>query len=211
MSTEAISILVSALTAGLVSLWVNWMQDWFRVRHISKKLQLEPQARVGTRATARVVNNSNYVIRQAAAYVTIQHDLDDVLAPPMHFAAFIEGNHLKTLDEDRLCWSAVAPARNPPAIDIYAGEKQLLDVANFGGSGDWIEIPSETGYASSQTQAEAEAYNTARIRSRVFLRAGRRYQGTIKIVSADTLARVFHVEIDPTDRTQPLSLITSKG
>lgn len=206
MTTTILTILLGALAGGLVSFWVNTLQESSRVRRISRKLRLETQPRVGTRVTARVVNDSNCLIRSAVAYLTIQHELPDVIAPPKHFTAFIDPErHLKHLEEDRVCWSAVAPTRNPALLDIYAGEKQLLDVADFGASGLWVEIPSEVGYSSSQTEGESKT--KGQISSRVFLRADRRYRGTIKIVSADTRARPFEVEIDPADVQRPLKLI----
>jgi len=142
------------------------------------------------------------------AYLTIQHDLDAVMEPPCHFAAFIERRHLKQIEEEKLCWSANAPTRNPATIDIYAGEKQMLDIGDFGVSGEWIEIPSEVGYASSQTESEAKEKD--RIKSRAFLR-GRCYRGTIKIVSSDTRRRIFHIEIDPAGRQHPLRLVSPDG
>ena len=204
--TTILTILPGALAGGLVSFWINTFQEWARVRRISRKLRLEPQPRVGSRVTARVVNDSNCLIRGAVAYLTIQHELADVIAPPKHFAAFVvPDRHLKKLEEDKLCWSAVAPTRNPALIDIYAGERQLLDVADFGASDHWIEIPSEVGYSSSQTEGESKT--KGQISSRVFLKAGRPYLGTIKIVSADTRAKIFEVEIDLADARHPLKPI----
>jgi len=155
-----------------------------------------------------VINDSNYLVHGAVAYITVQHEREDVLPPPLHFAAYIGPAHLKTLtedEEDRLCWSATRPERNPVSMDIYAGEHQCLDVIDLGRDSHWIEIPSEAGYSSSQTKVQSE--KNGAISSRVFLRADRKYRAQIKIVSADTRARTFAIEIDATAQDKPVKLV----
>jgi hypothetical protein len=59
------------------------------------------------------------------------------------------------------------------------------------------------GYASSQMPHEA-AGTTTPISSRVFLRAGKKYRASVKIVSKVTKARTFEIEIDASDESQPV-------
>ncbi len=209
MSQELIVVMVGglfgALAGALASLWVNTVQDWWRVRRVSRTLRLAPQSRAGSRVTARVINDSNYPVRGAVAYITVRHELEDVLRPPLHFAAYISPAHLTRLTEDRLCWSATSPVRNPASIDIYAGEHQCLDLMDLGTANDWIEIPAEGGYSSSQTEDQSK--HLGAISSRVFLRADRKYRAQVRIVSADTRARTFDVEIDATNRREPVTLV----
>jgi hypothetical protein len=94
------------------------------------------------------------------------------------------------LKEDRLCWSR---ADNPDVIDIYARERQNLDVYEIDRQGFWIQIPSEKGWGTTGGTA------------RVFLKA-KKYTAIIKIVSKDTKAKEFKLQIDPFDKTAPLSL-----
>jgi hypothetical protein len=75
-------------------------------------------------------------------------------------------------------------AGNPASLNIYSGERQSLDIANFDPNREWIEIPSESGWG------------TVSGTSRVFLR-WKKYEATIKIVSKDSKAKDFLVQIDP--------------
>jgi hypothetical protein len=202
MDIRVTAAIIGALSGALASLLVNELRDWFRVWRATKGIRLKPQGRAGSRVTARVT--SKRMVHGAVAYITLHHDLEDVIAPPKHFSAFISLAHRKKLQEDRLCWSVAAPSRNPASADIFAGEWQLLDVADFGEDGDWIEIPSELGWSSSQTETDIKSQRA--ISSRVFLRGDKRYRGVIKIVSADTTARSFEIEINGADQAQPLML-----
>jgi len=137
----------------------------------------------------RVYNGYIFALNGAYAYLTIDHELTDVLEPPV--SAFITpGSHTKVW-EDRLCWSVTTPSSNPPMVDIYPGERQSLDVANF--SSDWIEFPSEKGWGTMQST------------SRVFLKP-KRYSASIKIVSKDAKAKEFSIEINPHDLAKPITL-----
>ncbi len=128
----------------------------------------------------------------AYAYISIDHELEDVIAPPNGWSTFVTQQSRCRVKEDRLCWSLTAPQSNPPVVDIYSGERQSLDVVNFGSG--WMEFPSEKGWAS-----------TGQI-SRVFLKL-KRYRATIKIVSKDTWAKKFQLEIDPANENSPINLI----
>lgn len=184
-----------ALAGAVVSLTLNVAYSWFRVRWISQRLTFEPQERVGHRVTARVRNRTGYVVRGAVAYVTIEHRLDDIAEPIGD--AFTNPRTPKNVKEDRVCWSI---AGNPVLVDIYPDEAQSLDIAGFeDGPAGRIEIPSEQGWSSSRAPGQ-------RTSSRVFLRGGKSYTATIRIVSADSRGRVFPIEIDPTDSVWPLKV-----
>lgn len=208
LQAALLGALAGALAGGLASFWLNSFQDWWRVRRVSKRMRLLPEARAGSRLTARVVNDSHYAVRGAVAYISIDHTPHDVLPPPLHFAAYVSPQHLRIVREDRLCWSARTPTPNPMSIDIYAGEHQSLDLLDLGAQSLWIEIPSEEGYSSSQTPQQAATHG--QIASRVFLRSDRRYRATIRIVSADTKAGKwcrFELEIDPSNTQRPITLV----
>lgn len=198
--------LIGALAGGLMSLLVNEFRDGWRLKRASDGLSLKPEGRTGSRVAARVRNESHYCVERATAYITVHHDLDDILPPPMHFTAFIWPNHMRKLQEDHLCWSVTMPERNPMSVDIFPGEGQLLDLADFGLASDWIEIPSEMGYSSSQTRDQIKGGSTP-ISSRVFLRAGKRYRASVKIVSRGTRARTFEIEFDAANPAQPVRRI----
>jgi hypothetical protein len=95
------------------------------------------------------------------------------------------------VQDDRLCWS-IYP--NPPFVDIYPGERQALNVVNIDPKPNWVEFPSENGWG------------TVGGTSRVFLKA-KKYRATIKIVSKDTKAKEFEVQIDPDNGKTPLTLL----
>lgn len=208
LQAALLGALTGALAGALASFWLNTVQDWWRVRRVSKRIRLIPEERAGSRVTARVVNESSYPVRGAVAYISIDHTRDDVLPPPLHFAAYVSPQHMRTVTEDRLCWSARSPTRNPMSIDIHAGEHQSLDLLDLGRERRWIEIPSEEGYSSSQTTEEAATQGA--ISSRVFLRSDSKYRAQIRIVSADTRAGrwcKFAVEIDTSNEQRPVKLV----
>ena len=194
-SFGTVGALTGALAGAVVSFTLNVAYPWFRVSWISWRLSFEPQNRVGHRVTARVRNRTSYVMRDAVAYVTINNELADVAEPIGD--AFTDPRTRKQVVEDRLCWSI---AGNPFHLDIYPDEAQSLDIAGFeDGTAGRIEIPSEEGWSSSRAAGQP-------IRSRVFLRGGKKYLGKISVVSADSRARVFYIEIDPNDPDRPLKL-----
>jgi len=105
--------LVGALAGGLMSLLVNEFRGFWRLKRTTAGLSLKPVGRAGSRVTARVKNDSSCCVERATAYITVHHDLDDVLPPTMHFAAFISPRHRRKLQEDRLCWSVTMPNAIP--------------------------------------------------------------------------------------------------
>jgi hypothetical protein len=69
-----------------------------------------------------------------------------------------------------------------------------LDVLEIGPSDNWIQIPSENGWGVDGRT------------SRVFLKMKKYDDVTIKIVSIDIEAKEFSLQIDPFNKTMPLSL-----
>jgi hypothetical protein len=203
-------MLTGGLAGAVVSLIVNSLIGVWRRWRLRQKMLFQPGSRVGHRGTARVYNGHVFPLNSVYAYITIEHDLEDVLDPPDPvFAAFISKGHLGKVEEDRLCWSSTAPFSNPPVIDIYAHEKQALDIVNIE-DGKWIEIPSEKGWTTSQDkevlkQKRAERNDDLKT-SRVFLKP-KKYRAKIKIVSKDTKAKEFSIEIDPADPKTPVKLL----
>jgi len=127
-TSELLNILVSgafgALAGALMSLVVNFWIDWNKRRGLRKNLMFEPQEKRGCRVTARIHNGYVLPLSNVYAYISVEHGPSDVLHPPLGYRAYIvPGDH--KFEEDRLCWSM---AGNPPHVDIYAGEKQSLEV-----------------------------------------------------------------------------------
>ena len=141
----------------------------------------------------RVCNGYVVPLTNCWAYLTLDYKLTDILKPPDGgFSAHIHPEAPLVFREDRLCWS-VHPD-NPPAIDIYAGEKQSLLLGCLSPNRDWIGIYSETCNRPY----------------RVFLRGGAKcYEGTLKIISKDTIAKEFHVRIDLRDPEFPKNLLVA--
>jgi hypothetical protein len=195
MSNHLQNALISAASGAafgaLASLIVNYFVSRLRLGMLHCKLQLKGEPLVGCRVTARVLNGYIYPLNSVIAYITVEHQMDDVMVPPGNCDAFIKPTHLRKLDEDRLCWSR---AGNPDVIDIYAKERQSLDVFEIDPQGRWIQIPSEKGWGTTGGTA------------RVFLKA-KKYTAAIKIVSKDTKAKMFQVEIDPGSGSTPLRLV----
>ncbi len=187
LQTTLIGAAAGATAAFIVSLLANRWGRW----RLHRNLHFEPQPRIGTRATARIYNGYIFPLNCVYAYITIEHELSDVLPPRPPFEAYVTPDHLCTVREDRLCWSTTMPSPNPPVVDIYPGERQALDIVNF--DPNWIEIPSESGWG------------TLRKKSRVFLKA-KKYRATIKIISKDTKAKEFPIEIDPDNAGKPVAL-----
>jgi|GEM_PF-3101859 hypothetical protein len=186
--------LFGAVAGALMSLVVNFWSAWNRRRGLLRNLLLEPQPKSGCRVTARVHNGYVLPMNNVYAYITVEHYPSDVLEPPHGYQAYIKpGDH--KFEEDRLCWSR---AGNPAHVDIYAGEKQSLDVVEIDPSGNWIQIPSESGWGIGGGT------------SRIFLKM-KKYNASIKIVSKDTKAKEFELEIDPFNKTTPLSLRSKKA
>jgi len=204
--------LIGAAAGAIMGMIVNLCMNRWRLWKLHHKLEFEALSRTGTRGTARIYNNYIYGLRGAFAYITIDHNLEDILPPPPPFDAFITPEHRIHVYEDRLCWSTTMPVPNPPVVDICPGEKQSLDIVNVDTDGKWIEIPSENGWATSQNHGDIQKgpKNDEIRKSRVFLRP-RKYNVTIKIVNRDTKAKEFRIEIDPMSTDRLISLESAVG
>ena len=179
--------LISFSVAVITSLVVYLLTTLFRFWWIKLNMKLEEKELIGSRVTVRIFNNSIFPMNDTYAYITIVHEKSDVRTPPDQKKSYIyppdnsSRGHLCIVQEDRLCWSM---ASNPASLNIYSGERQSLDIANFDPKHEWIEIPSESGWG------------TVGGISRVFLK-WKKYEATIKIVSKDSKAKEFSVQIDP--------------
>jgi hypothetical protein len=172
--------LCSLIVSLSVNKWPRWRLHWL--------LQFVSQPQVGVRTSALICNGYVLPLNSVYAYITIDNETSDVLAPPNeHYAAFITPKNPSKIEEDRLCW---AIAGNAPCVDICAGENQKLDVVEI--TSDWIRIPSEQGWGES----------------RVFLKR-KKYTATIKIVCKDIKAKRFRIEIDPANETEPVKLLSA--
>ena len=182
-----------AVFGALAGLVANVFAAWCRRKRLEACLKFEPQDRFGDRATARICSGYDFPLNSVWAYITITHELSDIAPPPNGFKAYVGPRCSKIVKEDRLCWSF---SGNPASFNIYPGEKQSLDVVGFDHDRNWIEIPSEDGWGSELGKGKS---------SRVFL-SWKKYDATIKIVSKDTRAKQFEVQIDPDNVKTPLSL-----
>ena len=171
-----------------LSAFVPRISRWNLTRHI----QVYQEPPHGIYARVRVFNGGFWTMGQAIGYLSLEITPDDVIAPPAGNDAFIKPETFIPLAEDQLCWSVRAPGKNPIKVDIFAKEKQPLALCAI--DGDIIMIPSEEGWAPAE--------NRPRV-ARVFLRR-RAYFGCLKIVSADTNAKYFQIEIHPENTEMPL-------
>lgn len=193
-STDILNILVGgafgAVTGGLMSFLVNFLIGWKKRLGLKCNLELETEQKSenACRATVRIYNGYVLPLSHVCAYITVEHSPSDIFSPPEGYQAYIvSGGH--KFEEDRLCWSM---AGNPAYIDIYAGEKQRLDVVEIDPKGEWIQFPSENGWGTGGGI------------SRAFLKL-RKYTAKIKIISKETMAKEFDLQIDPFNKTMPLS------
>lgn len=180
--------LIGAISGALAGLIVNVFMTKWRFLMLYWKLDFKPDKRIGPYGRGKVINDYIYPICGAYVYITIRHDYEDVIEPPSNFKAYIRSERLNYLTEDRLCWALASPVDNPTAIDILPGEQQPLLIMKIDHDGRWIEIASEKGFS---TRREGDI-------SRVFLKP-KKYTGYIKIVSMDTKAKIFNIQIDPNE------------
>jgi hypothetical protein len=140
--------LIGALFGALAGLLVNIVMTKWRFWRLYWKLDLKPDRRVGPYARGKVVNDYIYPIHSAYAYITINHEDDDIIDPPSGLRAYIRRDRLTHVSEDRLCWAMAAPVDNPAAIDILPGEHQTLHILRIDSEGNWIDIASEKGFST---------------------------------------------------------------
>lgn len=157
-------------------IWPRW-----RRKRIYKSLTVRRDESIPSeRLPCRVENASPYTITQAVAYVTIQHDKRDVIAPVFEHEAHNTPEKYADISDAQLCWGVREGGKNPMRIDIYAGERQPLFLGKV-----WAEhigIVSEEGTKPW----------------RAFLRRAK-YEGILTIVCQDCPAKMFRFTINPDD------------
>ncbi len=192
--TQIIISLISGGAAGAVfSFTVNcWMAAWTRKQLHAKLTIGDPVLHAGS-LTLRIRNGYVIPLTNCWAYLTLDdYQPTDIIQPPnASWQAFITPQAPLMVREDRLCWS-LSPIK--PIADIYAGERQSLLLAAVPPNRDWIGIYSETLMSPF----------------RVFLRGGAKcYDGTLKVVSKDTMAKEFRIRIDLRDREFSKNLLVA--
>lgn len=174
----------SAIIAGIVSLVVSLMvyifKEQFNRLLLTWCLSIKPTKKHENYIRLRISNNYYSTIKKARLYLTIDHKEDDVLTPPENADAFIKPTAYSKLKDGRICWSfRTLDKKNPSEIDIFAKEEPDTNICHV--QNDKIIISSEEGWNGTK---------------RVFLK-NRRYRGEIKIVSENTNAKRFKIEILP--------------
>jgi hypothetical protein len=152
--------------------------------NLTRHLKVHAQPNLARIALCRVHYGGYWTIGQAIAYLRLEFANEDVLQPPEGQNAFIKPGRIAR-DYGQLCWSVRAPTENPIKVDIFAKESQHLGLCEI--QQQHIMVPSEEGWEDSEGKHP---------HARVFL-VRKKYCGVLKIVSADTNAKCFRVEIDP--------------
>lgn len=186
-----------ALAGGLVSLLVNTvfaiMVPRSRRRRLTKSIRIEADPPHNGYVRFRVHNTGFWTINDVTLYLSIYASQDDVLEPEDWHRAHITKSRYVPLNGDQLCWSVRSPRPSPMRVPIFSGEAQPFALCLIGP--DEITIPSEEGWGRAAEKTTARA----------FLRR-QRYAGTLRVVSSDTLARLFKVTIDPDNPGCPATI-----
>lgn len=140
----------------------------------------------------RICNFGGWTVKRAVMYLTIDHDDDDVVAPPRNHRAFITPNRPTQLKEDRICWAfSDKDSGNPHEIDIFGGEQQAFSPVQVFHDENCLVIPSEQGWPHPKSGEKGKV--------RIALKK-KKYSGVLRVVSETTNAAVFRIEIDPDDQ-----------
>jgi hypothetical protein len=186
----------AAIAGGLVSfittLILGTLAPRIKRSNLTRRIKVYVEAIHGQHIRCRVYNGGYWTIGQAILYISVEFDSADILPPPAGQDAFIRPDHAVGLTGDQLVWSVRSPEVNPMKVDIYAKERQPF--SPYGLHGDMIMIPSEHGWDFPKEGVRI---------ARVFLKK-KTYFGALKIVSADTNARYFNIEIQPDDVDKPI-------
>lgn len=181
MIWEGVDALFGGAVAGAVSaLMVDPVRERSRIWSLSNSIQLQNFMAEGTtHYRLQVRNTGAETIRDAIAYLTLRNEPRDIVKG---CAAYEAPGHPYGVRDGRLCW---ALGGNPHKIDIFPGERQLLNFAKVERNGGLahIVIASESGFGDSECRP-----------ARVCLQP-KRYDGEIRLVASNILARVFSVEI----------------
>jgi hypothetical protein len=177
-----IGALVGAISGGLVSFVIFFLQDRIKAQQVYEGLQFTISPARGLSVGGRVKNKSPYPIRNCWAYITLHYEDDDIISAG---ETYIRREEPSQLIEDRLCWSI---ADNPATMDICPGESQALNIAVFAWNNNHFFIVSEKNN---------KPY-------RVCLKAHKEYRGWIKIVNFETEAKCYPIVINAQDKINPI-------
>jgi hypothetical protein len=177
-----IQITVGVLSGAIGGWASNFAYDEYKRQKTTDSLMLVAEPADGLHINARVVNRSDFVVKNCWVYISINHQQGDILQSQQ---AFVGPSSKRPVTDDRLCWSL---ADNPPNVDILSHEPQRLFIAQLDQAGFWIAFASEKGTKPA----------------RIFLRADRDYPVIFKIVSESTKGITYSALIDPRDVVQPI-------
>ncbi|HEY0973091.1 MAG TPA: hypothetical protein VGE57_01200 [Solimonas sp.] len=185
LNSWAITVVTGVATGAVGTLLVGPARERARLWKLSSGIELSnfsPEATAHYRI--QVHNTGSEAIRDAIAYLTLDNSPQDIVDGR---SAYEGKGHPTGVQDGRLCW---AIGGNPHRIDIYPGEKQLLNFAQIAvhNSEPQVVIASEVGFGDDSSRP-----------ARVCLEA-KRYTGKIKIVGSNILARSFSVEIALSNR-----------
>jgi len=205
-----ITILVSAGTSALVTLFLFLFQPWVKKAWATRYLRMKTDGVHGDgnndHVNVKVENGSFFSVMAATVYITVQHKDTDLRESPQ---SDIETLHTpkspgKPISGNCLCWNFRSPnAMNPIRLDIFSGESHdFCPFKIYRGRGV-IEIPSEEGWSIDKKKS-GMPQQTVRV-SRAFLEL-KKYTGSFTVVSAETFSKHFAFELDPANVKVPLTL-----
>src|SRR5438105_2527852 len=107
MLEQALLNAAIGLFTGIIGSFIGFAcWPWLRRRRIWKDLRVVPEPWAGTGGFwCRVVNGSPFSMGKAVAYITIDHQLDDMLDPPTGRDAYNKKQDKVILREGQLCWA----------------------------------------------------------------------------------------------------------
>src|ERR1035437_8248903 len=96
-----------AVMGALASLIVTFLATRWTIRKLHSGLLFEPQQgnNAHSHKSARIYNSYIFPLTSVYAYITINHQLSDILTPPPGVNAFVNRACPSIVKEDRLCWS----------------------------------------------------------------------------------------------------------
>jgi hypothetical protein len=170
-----------ALAGGVVSLILTVVTPLIKRWNLTRKLSIVADPVHSDQTRFRVVNGGYWTVADAILYISLDFKQADVLPVPPGRTADITPTAFVPLDGDQLCWSVRnSNWSNPMKVSILAKERQPFSPCRI--SAQAIAIPTELGWSAPH--------------SRVLLCPGE-YTGRLRLVSADTNGREFHLQITP--------------
>jgi hypothetical protein len=202
------TIFVSALVSVLTTLFLFLFQPWLKKAWMTRNFHIRLSkglARHGMHVNLRAENQSQFTIGQAGLYITINHQLSDLMNPTDGVEVFHPpGQDAALIDDCGLCWSSRSPKGPTPAnIDIYSKESQSFSPFCIYEYQKLVEVPSEAGWLDDKPVRNRVGKFVRH--SRAFLKWNK-YTGIIKIVSNETFGKSYRFEFDPENREEPMKL-----